>query len=213
MNNIEVNRRFSNAGVKFGILSNFWVKDKESLLFYEDESRFTEEHDDKYIDLTKDDKAVAGKSDNLTFENLVEPEEKVFEKEEDNDEKINPKSCPHCGEVKHRKSIKRHIRMVHLTIKLECDQCGLQLVSREKLEIHISKVHGLVNEMTQCSFCEKVFDGKEKTNFHETMKHRGEVLNDFKCDDCEKSYKTRANLQRHTRTFHQISFGIRNKRQ
>ena len=207
MNNTEVDRLFSNAGVKFGILSNFWVKDKESLLFYGDAGRFTEEHDDEYIDLIKDDKAVAGKSDNLTFENLVERDEvikeKVFEKEEEDDnEKINPRNCPYCGEVKHRKSINRHIRMVHLTTKLECNQCGLQLVSKEKLEIHISKVHEMANEMTQCSFCEKIFDGKEKTNFHETMKHRGEVANDFKCENCEKSYKTRANMQRHTRTFH-----------
>ena len=195
MNNTEVDRLFINAGVKFGILTNFWVKERENLLFHrEDAGRFVEEHRDKYIDLTKDDKAVSGKSDKLTFENLVEQDEMIKEK-------INPRKCPYCGEVKHRKSINRHIRMVHLTTKLECNQCGLQLVSREKLKIHISKVHGIANVMTQCSFCEKIFDRKEKTNFHETMRHRGEVANDFNCKNCEKSYKTRANMQRHTRTF------------
>ena len=151
--------------------------------------------------------AVFGSSDMLTFDNLIEVDEmmikeEVLEEEKDNDEKITFKNCPHCGEVKHRKSINRHIRMVHLTTKLECNQCGLQLVSEEKLKIHISKVHGIADEMTQCSFCEKVFDGKGKTNFHETMMHRGKVANDFKCKICEKSYKTRANMQRHTRTFH-----------
>ena len=206
MNNTEVDRLFINAGVKFGVFTNFWVKEKESLLFYGEAGRFAEGHDDKYIDLAKEDKAVSGKIDNLTFENLAELDEeikaKVFEKEDEGDgEKIDPRKCSYCGEVKHRKSINRHIRKVHLTIKLESNQCGLQLVSKEKLKIHISKVHGIANVMTQCSFCEKIFDRKEKTNFHETMRHRGEVANDFNCKNCEKSYKTRANMQRHTRTF------------
>ena len=134
---------------------------------------------------------------------LVKAEGKIFDEEEDEEssqEKFFSKTCPYCGEVKHRKSINRHIRMVHLTTKLQCNQWGLKLNSKEKLKIHISKVHGIADDMKQCSFCEKVFDGKGKTSFHETTMHRREVANDFKCENCEKCYKTRANMQRHTRT-------------
>ena len=149
----------------------------------------------------KGDDAVTEKGDALVKAKAMK--EEIFDEEEEEEEgehNAREKTCPHCGEVKHRKSINRHIRMVHLTTKLQCNQCGLKLNSKEKLKIHISKVHGIADDMKQCSFCEKVFDGKGKTNFHETTMHRGEVANDFKCKNCEKCYKTRANMQRHTRT-------------
>ena len=254
MNNAEIERLLIGAGVidlKFGGLTNVWVKNRESLLCDGIASKIL---DDKYIDhIANDNETAIGKDDAMVRETLADLEvvkgdvkeerekllfdedankildkynvkgedavtEKgdalvkaeamkgeIFEDDEEEDEqssqeKLYSKTCPHCGEVKHRKSINRHIRMVHLTTKLQCNQCGLKLNSRDKLKIHISKVHGIADDMKQCSFCEKVFDGKGKTNFHETMMHREEVANDFKCENCEKCYKTRANMQRHTRT-------------
>ena len=239
----QVERLLIDAGVKFGVLTNVWLKNRE-MLFDGHEGIFPEDQakDQGHVSRATDDQAKGVKNgDRFTFakanrsvvtekgkKNLAKVikgeiyegdddkmimgeiyeggddkvmKEKIFIKEDEED-KIEPRKCPHCGEVKHIKSMGRHIRMVHQTTKLKCNQCGLQLSSKEKLETHISKVHGRANEITKCSFCEEVFCGREKTNFHETMMHRGEVANSFKCELCEKSYKTRANMQRHTRTFH-----------
>ena len=224
MNEVEVDRLLIGAGVKFGVFTNIWVKNRESLLFDGDTSK-TSDESSKYIeeDLKNDreilfdghastildnfnvlgDNALTEKGDPLVKANATMKEEIFNEEEEEDDEmSAKEKSCPHCGEVKHRKSLNRHIRLVHLTTKLQCNQCGLKLNSKEKLKIHISKVHETADDMKQCSFCEKVFDGKGKTSFHETTMHRGEVANDFKCENCGKCYKTKANMHRHTRIFH-----------
>jgi hypothetical protein len=67
----------------------------------------------------------------------------------------------------------------------------------------MEKVHGENDvEEVECSFCEKKFRGRAKAAYHETTVHKGEVQNEFKCDLCPKSYKTKPNLSRHIRDKH-----------
>ena len=115
----------------------------------------------------------------------------------------NYRRCGLCGELKHKKSILRHIKLIHENVKVNCEECGLQLNSETKLLSHMEKVHGENDvEEVECSFCEKKFRGRAKAAYHETTVHKGEVQNEFKCDLCPKSYKTKPNLSRHIRDKH-----------
>ena len=116
---------------------------------------------------------------------------------------INFRRCGLCGEVKHKKSILRHIKLIHENVKVICGECGLQLNSEAKLQSHIAKVHGEnEEEEAECSFCGKKFSGRAKASYHETTVHKGQVENEFKCTVCPKSYKTKPNLSRHMRDKH-----------
>ena len=116
----------------------------------------------------------------------------------------NFRRCGVCGDVKHKKSILRHIRLIHENVKVTCDACGQQLSSEAKLLLHIEKVHGEneVSEEVKCSFCEKIFATKAKASYHETTAHKAVVENEFKCTLCPKTYKTKPNLSRHVREKH-----------
>ena len=115
----------------------------------------------------------------------------------------NYRRCGLCGELKHKKSILRHMKLIHENVKVNCEECGLQLNSETKLLSHMEKVHGENDvEEVECSFCEKKFRGRAKAAYHETTVHKGEVQNEFKCDLCPKSYKTKPNLSRHIRDKH-----------
>ena len=115
----------------------------------------------------------------------------------------NYRRCGLCGELKHKKSILRHIKLIHENVKVNCEECGLQLNSETKLLSHMEKVHGENDvEEVECSFCEKKFRGRAKAAYHETTVHKGEVQNEIKCDLCPKSYKTKPNLSRHIRDKH-----------
>ena len=75
----------------------------------------------------------------------------------------NFRRSPHCQKQKHKKSLNRHIRLVHLNIKVKCDQCGLQLTDMVKLRLHMTKVHekGAEGDV-KCTFCEQMFIDKQK---------------------------------------------------
>ena len=106
---------------------------------------------------------------------------------------------------KHKKSLNRHIRLVHQNVKVKCDQCGIQLTNMDKLRIHVTKVHEKGNsDHVQCSFCEKTFIDKQKASFHETTIHGEMVENPFQCPACDKTYKTKPNMQRHVRAKHYL---------
>ena len=116
----------------------------------------------------------------------------------------NFRRCSICGQVKHKKSILRHVRLIHENVKVSCDSCGLQLNSEAKLHSHFEKVHCENEELPQveCSFCDKTFAGRAKASYHETTVHKAEVENEYSCTLCAKSYKTKPNLSRHVREKH-----------
>lgn len=117
----------------------------------------------------------------------------------------NFRRCPHCQKQKHKKSLNRHIRLVHLNIKVKCDQCGLQLTDMVKLRLHMTKVHekGAGGDV-KCTFCEQMFIDKQKASFHETTIHADMVENPYLCPSCDKTFKTKANMQRHVRAKHYL---------
>ena len=127
----------------------------------------------------------------------------IFEEVVEDSDEIDPnfRRCGLCGQLKHKKSLQRHVKLVHASTKVVCDTCGLQLTSEEKLEAHTKKVHGLVEEI-ECTFCDQKFRGKALASYHETTAHKQLVENMFHCDVCGKSYKTKPNLSRHKREKH-----------
>ena len=141
-------------------------------------------------------------------EEIDEPEVGEGAPEEDLVEELidgNLRRCPHCQVPKHKKSLNRHIRLVHQNVKVKCDQCGIQLTNMDKLRIHVTKVHEKGNrDHVQCSFCEKTFIDKQKASFHETTIHGEMVENPFQCPACDKTFKTKPNMQRHVRAKHYL---------
>ena len=139
----------------------------------------------------------------VEVEMVEDAEEQNFEEEDFEDK--NFKKCPHCDQRKHKKSLGRHIKLVHQSTKLKCDQCGLKVTNEEKMRLHMEKVHSERNgQRVKCTFCENTFSDKAKASFHETTKHNEIAPNDFQCPACEKKFKTKANMQRHNRAKHYL---------
>ena len=152
-----------------------------------------------------------GEEDYGEAEGLVEEDEVQGEGDGEGDDFVgelmdsNLRRCPHCEQTKHKKSIKRHIRDVHLNVKVSCDLCGLQLTNMNKLGLHMTKVHGIgAPGNVQCNFCEKTFIDQKKASFHETTIHPEMAENPFQCPACEKTFKTKPNMQRHVRAKHYL---------
>ena len=122
-----------------------------------------------------------------------------------NFEDKNFKKCPYCDQSKHRKSLNRHIKLVHQTVKLTCDQCGLKVTDETKMRLHTEKVHSdKTDQRVKCQFCEKTFSDKRKASYHETTKHQELSENAYQCPACEKKFKTKPNMQRHVRAKHYL---------
>ena len=56
----------------------------------------------------------------------------------------------------------------------------------------------------KCTFCEQMFIDKQKASFHETTIHADMVENPYLCPSCDKTFKTKPNLQRHVRAKHYL---------
>ena len=63
--------------------------------------------------------------------------------------------------------LKRHEVSVHFQMKFQCPNCGLQLTRKDSLETHIGNVHGT------------------------------DLIREFKCDICLKSFNKKSNFVRH----------------
>ena len=113
----------------------------------------------------------------------------------------NWQRCNFCNEWKHKKSINRHIRLVHNTTKQKCDYCGLVLNTSEKLEAQVVKVHTKAVPV-HCEICDKVFVNQQKTNYHKSRVFNSREGTDFTCSECSKTYSSKANLYRHMNAKH-----------
>ena len=58
--------------------------------------------------------------------------------------------------------------------------------------------------MYSAAFVKKTFIDKQKASFHETTIHGEMVENPFQCPACDKTFKTKPNMQRHVRAKHYL---------
>lgn len=111
---------------------------------------------------------------------------------------------------------KQHYRLVHGTTlpsepnlpKYICDQCSGAYETKCGLKHHIQTVHEGIKPKKQvkekklknCPHCEKAFKSYCTLREHVAVKH--EMSTPFKCDQCSKSYGTRAKLKTHVINVH-----------
>ena len=69
----------------------------------------------------------------------------------------NVQRCPICSELKHKKLIMSHTKLVPYTKKEKCDLCELMVNTTEDLQAHIGKVHTNKEILIHCDVCKRVF--------------------------------------------------------
>ena len=81
-----------------------------------------------------------------------------------------------------------------------CGQCGKNFARKALLNEHLAEVHGdnKARKM-QCKVCNKWMSNAKIMEGHHNM-HMG--TKPFKCDFCEKSYRTRGNMAAHRKEVH-----------
>jgi hypothetical protein len=81
-----------------------------------------------------------------------------------------------------------------------CNQCNKSFSRKKKLSQHIQERHTIYNDAENyCSLCNKYFSSKTRLNEH-MIYHREERPHE--CNQCEKKYKTAANLLTHIKSSH-----------
>ncbi|XP_049922155.1 telomere zinc finger-associated protein-like isoform X2 [Epinephelus moara] len=109
-----------------------------------------------------------------------------------------PFGCLKCG--------KRYFRKKNLVAhevrgcaKVQCSTCHEQFMQKEKLRIHMTKVHGYPKPHT-CPQCPKTFLTQGELRLHKAAKHGGERR--FACEECDHRATTRGSLQMHIKAIH-----------
>ncbi len=133
--------------------------------------------------------------------------------------------CDICKKVLSTASaLKRHIARKHKGIRrYKCDFCDKFLEGQMSLALHIvenhsnqasnKKVESQKNQeksvkkippngthSKSCDVCDESFSCNSRLLFHMSKAHGQKHL--FKCDDCEKVYKTSENFNKHLKKFH-----------
>merc|ERR1719318_1776448 len=142
------------------------------------------------------------------------------------EDKLEEYCCTVCKRVfKMETSLKRHM-VSHEPAPFSCKYCDVKVSRRDNLKKHIERAHKLLNlnfdlirkqEVWKCKLCSEDF-GKNRLRFEEHLvlksaysdansltrhiawKHREPV--DYKCSECEASFKLKSSLTRHKKQEH-----------
>ena len=133
-------------------------------------------------------------------------------------EGIKDFKCDHCEltfTAKHSKF--KHMRIVHEGIKgpknYKCELCGKAFSKPYDLNRH-GKVHiekpkiikkSTENQEHKCQECGKVYKSGPALRYHLKV-HSG--VKNYQCEDCDKAFFARCDLEKHVRTVHEGIQGI-----
>ena len=138
---------------------------------------------------------------------------KDTEKEKVKKDDGKSQKCPKCDLSFFKEYLQRHIDTAHEGIPYypdigkkpyKCDLCDSDFKTKDELEKHKRKVHE-VKKLFQCNICSIGFVTKNLLKNH--LKTIHEDPRKYKCNVCDSSdYKTKDELEKHNRIFHQGSF-------
>ncbi|CAH1774893.1 unnamed protein product, partial [Owenia fusiformis] len=122
---------------------------------------------------------------------------------------IKPHQCPDCGELyKHKITLTQHIQRKHMGMDDDvhmCTICAHTVKSRASLDQHMLHSHNTVTskrEALSCQHCDnyKTYS-KSKLQIH-ILRHHNSNERTYQCPECQKFYKTTADLNYHIKRYH-----------
>jgi len=85
-------------------------------------------------------------------------------------------NCIYCNKnFSTSHSLNRHIRMIHLGVRFNCQFCDYQSTNKSYLSLHIDNVH-LKLMPFQCDQCDQSFGRKDSLKRHKTNIHRRKTI-------------------------------------
>lgn len=112
-------------------------------------------------------------------------------------------SCDQCSfRTKHKNYLKKHASAIHSDVSYKCDVCDYVIKHKSYLKQH-KKIHKAMNEVNvfRCKLCnhQTKFRSYMKTHML-THKTKEEITKWYKCDECDKEFKSQSVLWCHKRS-------------
>ena len=94
--------------------------------------------------------------------------------------------------ISNKANVERHKKMVHEKIKnYKCEICDKFFYAKSCLKRHQSEVHG--SQKVRCNQCPLMFSNKGNMERHVKMVH--EMIKNYKCESCTKSFFAKADQE------------------
>lgn len=111
-------------------------------------------------------------------------------------ESNRPYSCEVCWATFSSKNSLRNHRVIHLSLRYPCEECGNEFKGRSGLYLHKQRVHRGKKDF-ECDYCGKMFALKCQRDTHRRI-HTGEKP--FKCETCGAGFRAQSGLYAHRKT-------------
>ena len=131
--------------------------------------------------------------------NFHEPENKHQIEKETGKQNMSEYACQKCDyKCKERRSLWRHNKISHESIRYYCNLCEYKSTRKEHLNTHVSTIHLKISYL--CDQCGYKASQECHLKRHKDAKHGQQQ---FQCEKCEYKSSIRASLSHHIRTYHQ----------
>mgnify|MGYP002716455416 FL=1 len=105
-------------------------------------------------------------------------------------------TCDVCWATFSSKNSLRNHRVIHLSLRYPCEECGNEFKGRSGLYLHKQRVHRGKKDF-ECDYCGKTFALKCQRDTHRRI-HTGEKP--FKCETCGAGFRAQSGLYAHRKT-------------
>ena len=114
--------------------------------------------------------------------------------------------CHYCEKepFELKKFLNDHLAMKH-NLEFPCYKCNEAFENQKYLAEHLS-CHNGFQKVFPCGNCKEVFLDESSYEGHVKARHIKEGIADFKCEDCEISFKSKTLLRKHYELSHKKKF-------
>ena len=114
--------------------------------------------------------------------------------------------CHYCEKepFELKKFLNDHLAMKH-NLEFPCYKCNEAFENQKYLAEHLS-CHNGFQKVFPCGHCKDVFLDESSYESHVKARHIKEGIADFKCEDCDISFKSKTLLRKHYELKHKKKF-------